>query len=125
MKKKMYNPIETTQALGFKGIKILNSETFIMNPKESTEATSTHYKQIDIFKWMNRKCTYNWNQDIGTGTSTDVPGFNLGETSTTVHPKARIFLMISGQSGLSAADTSTLHPSYDLVIRTCHEQLAA
>jgi len=125
MKKQMYNPIETTQALGFKGIKILHNETFIMNPKESTEATSTHYKQLDIFKWTNRKCNYLWNQDIGTNTSSDIPAANLGECSTTVHPRARVFLMISGQAGIATTDTPTVHPSYDLVLRTCHEQLAA
>jgi len=125
MKKQMYNPIETTQALGFKGIKILHKETFIMNPKETTEATSTHYKQLDIFKWMNRRCNYLWNQDVGTSTSNDDPGQNLGEVATTVHPRARVYLMISGQSGLNTGDSGTVHPSYDLVLRTCHEQLAA
>jgi len=124
-KKQMYSPIETSQSLGFKGIKVLHSETFIMNPKESTEATSTHYKQLDIFKWMNRKCNYLWDQDIGTGVQSPTPGQNAGVNDTTVHPRARVFLLISAQAGLSTALTSTLHPSYDIVLRTQHEQLNA
>jgi len=125
MKSAMLSPIETTQALGFKGIKVLHSETFIMNPKESTEATSTHYKQLDIFKWMNRKCNYIWNQSAGTGVQTPLPAQNAGNNETTVHPRARVFLLISGQAGLSSSDTITLHPSYDIVLRTQHEQLSA
>jgi len=123
MKKQMYSPIETNQALGFKGIKVLHSEVFIMNPKESTEATSTHYKQLDIFKWMNRKCNYSWSQDQSTSTQNDDPAINAGENETTVHPRAKVFLLITGQAGLATADTATLHPSYDLVLKTQHEQL--
>jgi len=125
MKKQMYSPIETTQSLGFKGIKVLHSEVFIMNPKETTEATSTHYKQLDIFKWMNRKCNYQWSQDQGTSTSDSVAAVNAGENETTVHPRAKVFLLITGQSGLGTADSGTVHPSYDLVIRTQHEQLSS
>jgi len=125
MKSSMLSPIETTQSLGFKGIKVLHSSTFILNPKESTEATSTHYKQLDIFKWMNRKCNYLWDQTVGTGIQSPLPAQNAGQNETTVHPRARVFLLISGQAGLSNADTITLHPSYDLVLRTQHEQLNA
>jgi len=124
-KAQMYSPIETTQSLGFKGIKVLHSEVFIMNPKSSDEQTSTHYKQLDIFKWMNRKCNYAWNNDNGTNLQNDTPAINTGENATTVHPRARIFLMITGQSGRTTDGSNTVTPSYDIVLRTQHEQLNA
>jgi len=122
LKSKMFSPIETRQAGGIKGIKVLHSETFIMNPKESTEATSTHYKQLDIFKWFNRKCNYAWNQSLQTSDQSPVPAVNQGQNSTTVHPRARVWLLIQAQAGLATATIPTLHPSYDLVLRTQHEQ---
>jgi len=126
MKSQMFSPIETTQSLAFKGIKVLHSEVFIMNPKSSDEQTSTHYKQLDIFKWMNRKCNYLWNQTTGTNLQNDDPSQNTGENQTSVHPRARIFLLITGQSGkTTTGDSVTVNPSYDLVIRTQHEQLNA
>jgi len=125
MKKKMFSPIETEQAGGFKGIKTLHSETFILNPKETTENEATRYKQLDIFKWFNRDCDYLWDQTVQTSDASSVPGLQNGGSQNTVHPKKRIFLMINGQAGLSTVNTATVHPSYDLVIRTQHEQLNA
>jgi len=126
LKKLMFSPIETTQAGGFKGIKVLHSETFIINPKESTEPTSTHYKQLELFKWFNRKCSYDWDQTVQTSDLTTTPAAELDQNQNTVHPKARIFLIIKGQSGYvanSLANDSTKQPSYDIVLRTAHEQL--
>jgi len=126
LKKLMFSPIETTQAGGFKGIKVLHSETFIINPKESTEPTSTHYKQLELFKWFNRKCSYDWDQTVQTSDLTATPAAELDQNQNTVHPKARIFLIIKGQSGYvanSLANDSTKQPSYDIVLRTAHEQL--
>jgi len=128
MKRSMYSPIETNEAGGFKGIKVLHSQTFILNPKATTDGTLTLYKQLDIFKWFNRKCTYDWNQIAGTSPISNVPAVEAGQNSTTVHPKARIFLMIQAQSGYklgAGSFDSTIHPSYDMVLRTAHEQMSA
>lgn len=126
MKRSMFSPICVNEPGGFKGIKTLHTETFILNPKETTEAT-THYKQLDIFKWFNRKCTYDWDQTQGASPEDAVPSVEQGLNQNTVHEKARIFLLINCQSGYKStgiALDNTMQPSYDLILRTAHEQLA-
>jgi hypothetical protein len=56
LKKFMISPIETSNVAYDKYLEILFSETFILNPKESTDPTDTRYRQLDIFKWMSVHC---------------------------------------------------------------------
>lgn len=123
LKKFMKNPLEPGDHKYSKYFKILYTQSFIMEPKLSVEAVSTNMVQKNIFLRLNRKCSYDWQDQDKMGMLTNSEGqINTDTTmSTFVDPKARIYLMIRGQAGNSTAFTQSLHPSYDIVLRTCHE----
>lgn len=126
LKRFMYSPLETGNSRYQKYLKVLHTQTFILNPKESTEAVNTIFREVNIFMRLNRRCTYDWSDQnnmaltgAGGQTNTDVA------VKTTVHPRARIFLMIRAQSPNASAFLSTIHPSYDIVLRTSHSQMSS
>lgn len=126
VKRFAYSPLEPGNNEYAKYLKVLDSKTFIMEAKESTDAVNTNMKELNLFYRFNRKCKYNWadedkmamlSQDGQINTDTNI--------STQVHPRSRIFLMIRGQATNTTADSSALHPSYDIVLRAKHSQLAS
>jgi len=119
------SPLETGNNEYSKYLKILDSKTFIMDAKESTDPVNTNMREVNLFYRMNRLCRYDWAEDDAMGLlSLNDTQINQGDVSTQVHPRARIFLMIRGQSTNAAAYSATIHPSYDLVIRTKHSALS-
>lgn len=125
-KRYAYNPLEQGDSRYQKYLKVLDSKTFIMESKESTEAVNTHMKELNLFYRLNRRCTYNWeDQDKMAMLSQEGQYNNDTNMKTQVHPRARIFLMIRAQAGNSTAQTTTLHPTYDIVIRTKHSQMSS
>lgn len=121
-----YSPLEEGDSRYQKYLKVLYTTTFILNPKESTEAVNTIYREVNIFMRTNRRCTYDWedqdqmamlSQEGQTNTDTNL--------KTSVHPRARIFLMIRAQSKNGTAYSPTIHPSYDIVLKTAHSQLSS
>lgn len=107
-------------------VNVIASKTIIMNPKDSTEPTNTKYKQLDFFRWVNRRCNYQWNDENAPNPTADsaVPQ-NEGFNRLTVHPKARMFLIIRALAGYRTDSyNATVHPSYDIVLRTTHEDLS-
>lgn len=126
LKKYMMNPVEVSNPTADTFMDILHSYTTILNPKESSDPTNTTFKEVDIFKWFNRKCIYNWDDDdkMSLVSTTDFPA-NVAENRCTVRPTSRIFLLVralSGYKSTSQALDSTIQPSFDLVLRTCHTQ---
>lgn len=126
LKKYMISPLEVSNPQNDRYLNILHSHTFILNPKDTTEATNTNFREVDIFEWMNRKCTYQWeDKDLVNVTTTDKQT-NIAQNATSVHPLARTYLIIRGQAGYvanNAGFNSTVHPSFDLVLRTAHQQI--
>jgi len=127
MKKYMLNPVEVSDPQNDRYLKIIHSNTFILNPKDSTESTNTNFKQLDIFEWVNRRCNYQWQDQDKTALNVQQDQkLDLAMNETSVHPLARTFLMIRAQSGYNWASNAfdvTKHPSFDIVLRTCHQQI--
>lgn len=120
VKKFMWSPLETGDNQYNKYLKVLYSMQFSMDPKESTDPANTKLREVNIFKRMNRRCTYDWQQDDRMFMNQEDGQQNSGDLSTTVHPRARVFLMIRALASNGAAESNTIHPSYDLVYRCRH-----
>lgn len=121
-KKFVKNPLESNSTDMTKWLKIIDSKSFILEPKETTEVQNTNMREVNLFYRMNRLCRYNWNQNDIVNMGTNDQPVNAANNSVQVHPRARIFLMIRGISGFATAQTSTLHPSYDIILRKSHSQ---
>lgn len=121
-----YSPLEGGDYKYQKYFKTLYTNTFILNPKENTEAVNTIFREVNIFMRLNRRCTYDWeDQDrMNMVASADFQQNDGTNIKTTVHPRARIYLMIRAQSGWGTAFSNAIMPSYDIVLRTKHTQLA-
>lgn len=136
VRKFMINPIDVSNPVFDKYMTVLWSNTFIINPKESTDPSTTRHKILNVFYNFNRRCKYNWNdQDMqpfgaaagaADNAAIDDVRQSRAEYETSVHPKARTFLIVRGMAGwnnTSASLDTTQQPSFDMVLRTCHEQL--
>lgn len=131
MKAKAFNPISTSgSGLYSKDVKVLKSETFIIQPTANYENDSDpHVKTINWFCRMDKLINYiqSANKLGNVADTVDQADFtqNLGhQNSAYANPKARIYLMImSTNFVVDAADTNADTPSFDLSIRTCHEKL--
>lgn len=126
MKRFMYSPLEVGDYKYQKYIKKLFSDTFIMHPKETTEAVAATMRELNVFKRLNRKCTYNWEDNDPMAMLSNDPQINTGAAlKTSVHPRARIYLMIRGQSVNAVSPNSASHPSYDIRLDMKHSQLSS
>lgn len=126
------NPLATITGSFSKHMKILKSLRFTLQPRLSTETDNPagHCKQVNLFVKLNRKNKYDWIEG-GTDpllTSGTTWISQQGQDSTTVNPKARIYLMIRATNSvltqLPAAPSYSNSPSYDLVLRTKHTWLS-
>jgi len=125
LKRFIYSPLETGDPKYRKYLKVLHTTSFILNPKESTEATNTVFRELNIFKSFNRTCKYDWqDQDRMAMLSQDAQVNFDNNLSTTVHPRARIFLMIRAQARNGVAFSTNIHPSFDLMLRKRTSQFA-
>lgn len=123
----MYSPISPTNGKSYsRYIKVLHNETFLLNPKESTEATNTRYKILKLFKNFNRCQKYDWEQNDAMNMDTGDIQYNLGKNQVTVQPKARIYLMIRALSTELTGGTypptgyANVWPTADIFVRTAH-----
>lgn len=126
VKRFAYSPLETGDVKYQKYLKVLHTQSFILTPKESTEAVNTIFREVNLFMRFNRRCTYDW-EDNDKMAVIGVDGQqNLDvNIKTQVHPRARIFLVIRAQSQNAVSYSNTIHPSYDIVLKTSHSQFSA
>lgn len=125
VKKFAYSPLEPCNYKMNKYLKVLHTQTFILNPKESTEAVNTIFREVNIFLRLNRRCTYDWNDKVTTSTLASSIAAETGQDiATTVHPRARIFLMIRGQARNNNTFSSLIMPSYDIALRMKHSNFS-
>jgi len=128
MKKFAYNPLESGDSKYNRYFKFLHSQTFIMDPKETSEPEANHMREINIFLRLNRACRYDWeDQDLMNVNTVSEGQVNLDSNiKNTVQPRARIFLMIRATSKFNTTGfTSADNPSYDVVLRSKFTQLAS
>lgn len=119
-----------TKKLGQK--RVMWQTKFTIQPKStiSTQVEGAH-KIVKLFKWMNRLQRYDWTQNgsiqKGAGGALLVGGYlpaggfpvnDVTANAETVHPKARIYLMVKATSLGASGSIDT--PSFDLVIRKKH-----
>jgi len=127
LKRYMYNPLETGAPDYAKHMRVLASKTMYLQPKDSTEAVLTKYKQLDMFMRFNRAVNYRWRIGDKVSMLTDDGQVNADASNAlenTPHPKARIFLGIFAQAGPSTTlPNIQLHPSYDYKIQIKHKQV--
>lgn len=124
VKKYTWTPLEVGDVNYAKYLKVWHTSAWSMDPKESIDASSTKYRELNIFRRFNRMCNYDWVADDKMGTLTNNEGqVNAGDVDTTVHPRARLFLMIRAVSRNGTAYSSTIHPSYDILHRTAHSNI--
>jgi hypothetical protein len=126
LKQCMYSPLESGNIKFAKYFKVLMSEVFIMHPKETQETVAATMRELNIFKRLNRRCTYDWVDSGKMSMSVGDTQINTGSTlQTQVHPRARIFLMICAQANNAVSPTATVHPSYDIKLDMKHSQLSS
>lgn len=118
-----YNPIESGNSRYKKYLKTLYTQSFILNPKETTESVNTIFREVNLFMRMNRRCTYDWEDQDRMNMLGNEGQVNSDLTiKTQVHPRARIFLLIRAQANNAVSYTPTIMPSYDFVLRMKHSQ---
>lgn len=125
----VYNPIATTSAIHSKKLKVLKSETFIIDSISTTEQDQD--PNVKCLKWFvrfNKICNYveSSNYLLNQANTCDEADFaqNSGEQfSTTVTPRQRVYLMIrSTNFGQDAADFDNANtPSFDLQVGLKHQ----
>jgi len=118
LKRFIYSPLETGDPKYKKYLKVLHTTSFILNPKETTDATNTVFRELNIFKRFNRTCKYDWQDQDKMNMLLNEGQINLdGAMSTYVHPRARIFVMVRAQARNGTAYSSNIHPSFDIMLR--------
>lgn len=145
------HPLNKRDPINIKGLKVLKMEKFLFNPTSTFENDAAgHKKEIKWFINMNRKLNFQWEKQStvakdteGTvGPSYGVPvnlesNANVWDTanpqfavaSTTddvqcsVHPSARVYLMVFGESFTPGAYTAAENASFELLIRKKHSVL--
>lgn len=124
-----FSPLESGSVNYRKYMRVLHSQSFIIEPKEDSEVGQlNHYRQINLFKRFGRNCRYDWGQSDPMNMNIEETQVNVGNQNlNTVHPRARIYLMIRAQSQNVATGSFDIsrHPSYDIVLRKKQTQLAS
>jgi len=127
VKKFAYSSLEPGAPKYSRYFKILHSQTWIMDSKDTIETEQAHMRELSVFLKLNRRCKFDW-EDHDRMNLLNVEGQTNTDQNikTTVHPKARIFLMIRAQSKYTSVYTHdpTIHPSFDIVLRTKMSQLS-
>lgn len=126
------NPVITTDgATVNKNLRVLKKHSFILNPKESTDASSTTYHQYNFYHKFNRLMRYDWqDQDRVNMIQDDAQFIEYQENKCCVEPRARLYLMITADSvyngpNVPAENTGLTEvtagcPSYDIALRMYH-----
>lgn len=127
LKPEVYNPLALTSAGQLRRYKVLKTYTTIIQPTSTTESDANPHTKI--LKWFMR-----WDRDISYsqrgGFLTSSADFGLdadfvqeiNQASPYANPKTKIWLMIrcNDYNVATAAESSTIHGSFDMTIRSCH-----
>lgn len=125
------NPVEIGAGnLVRRYMKVLRKEEFVLNPKESTDATATTYHMLDLYHKFNRYQNYQWEDYNRQSMVTDDSYANQrGLIRPCVQPRARIYLMIQADGKYSSGaadppvDDSANSCSYDIALRMYHDDI--
>lgn len=130
-----YNPIERgNRYLQAKYMKVLKSIYFEQDAPESTEDhLKTRMRHVMLKYFANRVCNYQWGMESDKVAMDRMDQFenarvetNTENHNTTVHPNARIYLMVRALTtylGPNANLDVSKTPTYDITIETVHKKL--
>lgn len=129
---------------GVPKMRSLYSKTIIMNPKETTEVSNTKYHQFNLFKALNRQCTYAYEQNTQWNILDATEVTDNADNKCCVHPSKRVYLMIRAMAGYGAHNTGSFpgmdtnisidgslqkpyvaFGSYDISMRFYHDDMGA
>lgn len=130
-----FNPVSTTGSDMRKFLKVLRTETFIIQPTSTTESDQDpHVRTLKWFCRFNRLIDY-VQRENSLNTKEDVAdqadyAINIGnQNAAYANATKRLYLMISatnygkdGEDDTSPTNVET--PSFDLSVRTCHTTMA-
>lgn len=127
-----YSPLYSGSINGFKGKKrkVLRRYNLDIDPTSTTETNADpHCRTFKLFFRFNRRCNYDWQKSGGNGQTItefddiDAPS-EIASNQVTVHPNARIYLMLRATDynpkASFAAQSVSNTPSYSWKIRTRH-----
>lgn len=132
MKSYTYSPLYQGNITGYSGpkLKVLKRYNVDIDPTSTTETNADpHVKTFRLFFRFNRRCNYGWKKSGGNGQNIaefDDVDFAIEQNANevTVHPSARIFLMIRATDfnvKATLAEQSVANtPSVSLKIRNKH-----
>lgn len=122
-----YNPIAMTGGIQRKNMKVLRSETFVIQPTSTTETdTDGHVKTLKWFLKFDRLLDYAQKSSYITSNIevADAADFALNtglQNDAYVAPSKRLYLMVYASNyGDDVTPSPTDTPSMDLSIRACH-----
>lgn len=122
-----FNPVSTTGSQLRKYMKVLRSETFIIQPTSTTETDQDpHIKTLNWFIRLNRLVDYAVKQNILTSNVdvADQADFNIvqgQQNDCYANPSNRLYLMVYASNyGADATQSNADTPSFDLSARMCH-----
>jgi len=122
-----YNPIAVTQTHFSKRMVVLKKESFVIQDQTSDSLdTDPHNRTINWFVRLNKICNYSERaQTLATADTNDEADFvvNVGQQNNEyVQPTSRVFLLVMASNyGKDETETTATTPSFDVVIRMCHE----
>lgn len=141
-----YSPATFADGNATKGkIKYLKTYTHIIQPKLSSEAATQenysgtaevttsipHSHLFNMYHQLNRSQRYNWDDNVATAEPTlntgDSTSPQQGINKTDVTYRARVYLMVRALAPsptINATWEPTVTPSYDISIRTYHNNLS-
>lgn len=103
-------------------------------PESGEDHLRARMRHLTMNLYLNRTCNCQWGTEADkiALNAADIPenGFlnnNDNEFLTTVHPNARVYLMVRAlceYAGPSAVPTEQTFPSYDIVLTSPHRSVA-
>lgn len=123
-----FNPISQTGG-SYKGrMKVLKSETFIIQPNSTDDGdTDPNVKTVSMYVAMNRIISYQeaasiLTTDTATNDNNSFAAQGSSQFKTQTRPKQRVYLMVRCSNyKADASESNTDTPSFDLMIRSNHQ----
>lgn len=119
-----WNPVQSQDTTYRKYVKFLKRATIYLDPKDTTDPSSSRYKELNFFMRLNKLIKYDWNRTDRIVFNAQDQQVNDGNVAAIAHPRARTYLMIRALGGrrVGAPEYSnTIHASYDMNLRMQYE----
>lgn len=131
IKKLTFNPISSTGGTFNKRMKVLKSQSFIIQPNSTDDGDADpQVRTVSMYVAMNRVMNYtesatNLTTDVITNDDSDYAVQGSPSFKPQARPKARVYLMIRASNyGIDTSETNIDTPSFDLSIRCTHQVTA-